>query len=492
MMRPTPLDEIRQAIHGRWMTVRSAVPVNICRVSIDTRTAGPGDLFIAIQGRRSDGHEFLARAADAGCVAAVVRTGADVDEALARRFGGGLIGVADTTVALGELAALHRRQFSGQVIAVTGSVGKTTVKEMIHHILRRRRKGSAAPKSYNNQIGVPLTLLGAGNTDEYVVCELGSSAPGEIAAMTHIARPDLAVITAVGPSHLERLGSVERVAAEKAAVLGGFGDGRGLGVVWADSEALAHAVRSYDVRLIRFGQADHADLRLTGWTADGLSQRFQVNDHLWVDLPVPGRHNAVNALAALAVAMRLGFNLDEAASAIGDYDGAEMRMQVSRIGTVTLINDAYNANPMSMAAALEVLAAQDGRRRVFVAGDMLELGPGADEHHLDLGRKIAAADIDLLVAVGPLGRRVARGAEEAGGKPPAVRHYRTAAAAAKDVGDWLGRGDVVLVKASRAIGAERIADSIAAVAGGPAAAPRQAKRAKTGKKSPPRRRRVGR
>ena len=460
MMRPTPLDEIRQAIHGRWMTVRSAVPVNICRVSIDTRTAGPGDLFIAIQGRRSDGHEFLARAADAGCVAAVVRTGADVDEALARRFGGGLIGVADTTVALGELAALHRSRFTGQVIAVTGSVGKTTVKEMIHHILGRVLSGSAAPASYNNHIGVPLTLLAAEPGSEYVVCELGSNAPGEIAALTRICRPDLAVITAVGPSHLERLGSVKRVAGEKAGVLGGMNGRRGMGVIWADSEDLDHAVRAYDTRLVRFGRSDHAEFRLTGWEGEGLSQRFQFNGRRWVELPLPGRHNALNALAALAVAMRLGLDGDQTADALADFPAPRMRMQVRRVGDVVLINDAYNANPMSMAAALEVLAGVDGRPRVFVAGDMLELGADARQYHLQLGRRIAQAGIDSLVAVGPLARYIVQGADGDAGGCLQTRHYETAAVAAEGVADWFEPPAAVLVKASRAIGAECIADRI--------------------------------
>ena len=272
-MRPTPLDEIRQAIHGRWLTAATAAPVNIERATIDTRTAAAGDLFVAIAGATHDGHDFLAQAADAGCLSAVVRMDTPITDQLAQRLPGGIVGVADTTVALGELARMHRQRLTGTVIAVTGSVGKTTVKRMIHCILSAKLAGSAAPKSFNNAIGVPLTLLDAVAGDEYVVCELGSNAPGEIAALSQIVSPDLAVITAVGPSHLEALESIERVATEKASILTGLTE-RGVAIVNADSDPLGRALMAYDARRIRFGASDDAELRLTGWEGEPLRQRF--------------------------------------------------------------------------------------------------------------------------------------------------------------------------------------------------------------------------
>ncbi len=462
-MRATPLDEIRQAIHGRWLSASSLSPVNVEQATIDTRTAQAGELYFAISGARHDGHDFLAEAAAAGCVSAVVRMETPIHPDLAGRFGGGIIGVADTTAALGELARMHRKRFAGQVIAVTGSVGKTTVKRMIHHILSGEYTGTASPASFNNSIGVPLTLLAAAGSDDYVVCELGTSSPGEIAALARIARPDLAVITGAGPSHLQNLQSVERVAVEKASILSGIND-RAVAIVNADCEPLATALRVYDVRTITFGESDQAQLRITGWETDGLTQRFQINDRLWVDLPMPGRHNAANAMAALAVALRFGLDQTRAAAALADFRGPTMRMQGLRIGSVTLLNDAYNANPMSMAAGLAALLELNVRRRVFVAGDMLELGDASAEYHRQLGRQIALAGVNVLVAVGPMAADIADAAADAGLAAGSVHRFDTAAEAAADVGSWLGAGDGVLVKASRGVGAECIAEKIVTAA----------------------------
>ncbi|NLF32609.1 MAG: UDP-N-acetylmuramoyl-tripeptide--D-alanyl-D-alanine ligase [Planctomycetes bacterium] len=459
-MRATCLDEIRRAVHGRWMTASPGHPVYVEGVAIDSRKAAAGQLFVAIRGATHDGHSFLADAAAAGCVSAIVRWGTTLPQALARRFRGPIIGVEDTVVALGELARMHRARLAGSVIAVTGSVGKTTVKRMIHHVLATRLTGTAAPKSFNNAIGVPLTLLEAAPGDDYVVCELGTNAPGEIAALARIAGPTLAVITAVGAGHLQAFGSLEGVAAEKASILTGLVD-RGVAVVNADSEPLRQALVPYGARFIRFGAADDAELRLTDWETDGLTQRLQVNDHWWVDLPVPGRHNAFNALAALAVALRLGLDEGEAGAALADFRMPAMRTEAQRIGPVLLVNDAYNANPTSMAAALAVLADLNVRRRVFVAGDMLELGPAGQELHLELGRQIARGAVDRLITVGALGRLIADGARAAGLAQDCIGSYETAGAAAADVGDWLAAGDGVLVKASRGVGAECIARAVA-------------------------------
>jgi len=210
------LEEIRRAVRGRYRTAAEALAVS--GVTIDSRTAKAGDLFVAIRGERFDGHDFLTQAASAGCVSAVVRMDAPLPEALRKRFGGPIIGVEDTTTALGLLGAHHRRVVPAAVVGVTGSNGKTTVKRMIHHILSRKMAGTCSPKSFNNSIGVPLTLLDVSAGDDYVVCEIGSSAPGEIAQLAAIVRPNVAVITSVAPTHLEKLGSLAGVAVEKASI----------------------------------------------------------------------------------------------------------------------------------------------------------------------------------------------------------------------------------------------------------------------------------
>jgi len=453
-VKPLSLEEIREAIHGHWLA--KGRPGTIKSVSTDTRTAQAGDLFVAIRGRRFDGHGFLPQAAQAGCAAAIVALDGEPRPDVASRFPGGVLGAQDTVRALGRLAGYHRSLLPAAVIAVTGSNGKTTVKGMIHHILSRRMAGTCSPRSFNNEIGVPLTLLEAGSADDYIVCEIGSSAPGEIAMLSQMACPEVTVITNVAETHLEKLISLERVAAEKASILASLPDD-GLGVIWADSDLLGRLARSYRKRVVRFGSSDHAELRLTDYRARRDGQRFQLNDRLWVRLPLRGRHNAANALAAIAVAQRFGFSQAEAAEALADFRGVEMRLEWLDCGAVTVINDAYNANPASVLAAAGAMAEGGPGRRVVIAGDMRELGPRARELHLQVGRKIARCGADLLIGVGTLGRYIAMGAAETG---LATETFKSVDQACRDAVGLLAEGDLVLVKGSRAMEMERLVEPI--------------------------------
>ncbi len=475
-MRPTDLASICKAIGGSRLpptSGRGRPGEKVTAITTDTRTARAGELFVAIAGEHFDGHAFLPQAAGAGCVAAVVSAKAEVPKEAAATFPAGLIVVDDTVAALGRLAGWHRRHHPAQVVAVTGSNGKTTVKLMIHHVLSRRMSGSCGPKSFNNAIGLPLTLLGAGEGDRYVVCELGSNAPGEIAALAAIARPDMAVITSIGPTHLERLRSVARVAAEKASALRHLAK-EGLAVLSADSPELDKALRRYKGRRVRFGTADGVEFRLTGYESFGSAglaagaagtQRFEVNGRLWVTLPLPGRHNALNALAAMAVVNHFGVALAESAEALGDFAGAPMRMERVPLGAVTVINDAYNANPASVAAAAQALSEENATRRVMVVGEMRELGEHSAALHAATGAEIATQAVDLLVCVGEPGRYIALGAAEGGLET--VRFQTLEAAAARDgLPRLLRPGDVVLIKGSRAVAMERLIDPLRAAFGG--------------------------
>jgi len=312
---------------------------------------------------------------------------------------------------------------------------------------------------------VPVTLLAVEAGDDYVVCELGSSAPGEIAHLAGIAGPNIAVITSVAPTHLQSLGSLQRVAAEKASILSGLADD-GVAIVTADSEPLNRALRAYDTRLIRFGQSDSAELRLSDYRREGTRRRFQVNGRLWVKLGLLGRHNAVNALAAIGVARRFGFELQAAAEAMADFEGIQMRLELIKCGNVTVINDAYNANPASVAAAAEVLAEFRAKRRVMIVGDMRELGPQAEEMHSQLGREIAARKLDLLIGVGRLGRYIATAASQAG---TGGETFDSTEAACEKAPGLLRRGDLVLIKGSRAMEMERLVEPIRAAFTKPAA-----------------------
>ncbi len=452
--------ELRQAVRGGWVSPHSELGIR--GVSIDSRTAGAGEVFFAIRGERFDGHQFVPAAAEAGCLAAVIEADC-VEETLARlpepgrALPAGILAVDDTTLALGRLAGWRRQRLGGEVVGVTGSNGKTTVKRMIDHVLGKSRRGTCSPKSFNNAIGVPLTILSAELGDDYVVCEIGTNAPGEVESLTRIARPKVGVITSIGPSHLAGLGGIEGVAREKASILEHV-QPAGLGVVPAGCDLLEAVLRNYRrVRLVRFGEDSAADLRLTDYAARAGGSEFHVNGHTRVRLPLPGRHNAANALAALAVAQRLGVPLERAADALADFPGVKMRLERIERGGATILNDAYNANPASLAAAVEVLVETPADRRILVAGDMLELGDEATDLHRTAGRGAAERGVDVVVGVGKLGRSIARGASEAGAD---AREAEDAAAAGTLLAGLLSPGDVVLIKGSRGARMERVVEAL--------------------------------
>lgn len=437
----------------------STVSCEVKAVCTDSRLARPGDLFVAIKGDKFDAHDFLPQVFQAGAAAAVINRNAAIDPQVRRDFASRLIAVEDTVAALGRLGAYWRDRLKGKVIAVTGSNGKTTTKRMIEHILAKHLRGTCSPKSFNNNIGVPLTLLGAGKDDDYVICEVGTNAPGEIDQLSAICRPDVAVITSVGQTHLEKLGSVELVAVEKASMLRHLRLG-GAAVVWADSEPLAAALKAYGCRLIRFGSAATADLRLEAFRGQGERVEFRVNG-VEAALPQPGLHSASNATAAMAVAMQFGLTLQQAAADLADFGGVAMRLESMRIGSVRIINDAYNANPSSMMAAADVLAVQEGRRRVLIAGDMLELGEDTRQIHEKLGADIAAkygrhasgSGINLLIGIGGLGRYIASGARSQG---LSCHAFETLQQATSEIPSLLEEQDVVLIKGSRGAALERL------------------------------------
>lgn len=463
-MKPLKLDEIASAIAARPLGQLGRFATNA--VSIDSRQVKTGELFFAIEGERHDGHDYVASAIDRGAMAAVVskpdRVPADLHQL------GLLLLVDDTTAALGRLAAFHRRQVRASVIGVTGSNGKTTTKEMIHHVLSGRRRGTAAPKSFNNAIGVPLTLLAVDPDDDYVVVEIGSNAPGEVAELARLAAPDIGVITSVSETHLDKLGSLEGVAREKASLVEHIREG-GRAVITGESTLLDREVRTRcprTVRRVTFGFGEDLDLRAADIEIGVGTIGFRVNDGAAVTLPMPGRHNVINALATIAVAEEFTIGVEEAAERLADFRLPSMRLEVHRWGEVTLINDAYNANPASMAAALDVLVQwPDARRRVFVAGDMRELGEVSQAKHEELGRRVAAANIDVLMAVGEFAETVAKSARKANGRIEIEIADDTASAAGR-LGGLIRAGDVVMLKGSRAVGLEVLAGAIQAEAQG--------------------------
>jgi UDP-N-acetylmuramoyl-tripeptide--D-alanyl-D-alanine ligase len=454
-MRALTGNEIRQGVRGRWLSPNR--PLSVRGVTIDSRTASADDLFVAIKGDKFDGHDYLEAAAAAGCTAAIVEYGKKPSDEIMQLFPAGVVGVEDSCSALMDLGGYYRSVIPATVVGVTGSNGKTTVKRMIDHILKTRLTGTCSPKSFNNNIGVPLTLLGAGAGDDYVICEVGSNSPGEIASLARIVKPNIAIITSIHPSHLEGLGSIENIAIEKSALLGWLGD-RDIAVATADSFVLEMALKSYSSRIITFGESPTAQLRLTSYEGDGKSQRFQINDRNWVSLQVPGRHNALNAIAAIAASARFGFQQEEAIAAIADFTGVEMRLQEFTVGgDIVIINDAYNANPASMIAAASVLSEHPGQRRVFISGDLFELGNESEKLHKDVGKTIASMEIDMVIGVGALGKLIAEAASQSGTKTVT---FATVEDARKEISDLLQSGDVVLLKGSRGMGMENLLDAL--------------------------------
>ena len=450
-MKTLFLDEICEIISARCDEVLNVYEVK--GISTDSRTIKAGELFFAIKGENFDGHDFVSAAFDKGAVGAVVeKEPALRDESYRSR----LLYVDDVIRALGRLAGYYRDELASTVIAVTGSNGKTTTKEMIYHILSKRYKGKRSEKSFNNHIGVPLTLLGVEVNDEFLVAELGSNHPGEIDYLGNMVRPDIAVITQIGESHLEGFGSIERVAAEKASIARYVRAGGAI-VANGDNHILLRLISHPQATVFSFGVSEDNDMRVGNIVQRKEGIRFTVNGRFDFFVPVIGRHNAINCVAAIIVARRMGFEMAEINEALRDFRLPAMRLEVTESDGVILINDAYNANPVSMSSAIDVLVNYPCRgRRIFCCGDMLELGSQSESFHRQLGRRIGCCDVDILIAVGKFAKQVADEAISAGLKRENVFVFENASQAGEALRAIAADGDVVLIKGSRAVGMEEI------------------------------------
>jgi UDP-N-acetylmuramoyl-tripeptide--D-alanyl-D-alanine ligase len=415
-------------------------------VSIDTRSVAAGDLFVALHGENRDGHLFVADALRAGAGGALVDRdppGAPADAPLLR--------VTDTLAGLTAIGAAARARFTGRVVAVTGSVGKTTTKEMLRRILAAAGPTHAAVASYNNHWGVPLTLARLAADAAFCVAEIGMNHPGEIAPLARLAQPHVAVITNIAPVHLGHMGSLEAIAAEKAAILYGLADD-GTAVLPADSAYLPILMAAAGAaRIIRFGTAPDAEARLldAGSDADGVNVSMALGGvPLRFRLAAPGGHMAMNAVAAIAAAVALGIEPHHASAALDGFSavsgrGARRLLALPDGGEALLLDESYNASAPSVRAALAVLALQPAARRIAVLGDMLELGPASAAEHEGLAPDVAAS-ADLLFVCGPEMRRLFDAV------PPALRAVCAADSAelAPLVAAALRPGDAVLVKGS--------------------------------------------
>jgi UDP-N-acetylmuramoyl-tripeptide--D-alanyl-D-alanine ligase len=443
-------------------------------VSTDSRTVQPGDCFFAIRGEQFDGHNYVAEVFGKGAACAVVSRAVNGEP-----VPGPILKVHDTIRALGKLAGHYRRTSAFKVVAITGSVGKTTTRQIIHHVLSRRFRTHQAQKSFNNNIGLPLTLLGAEPQAEVIVAELGANHPGEIAYLTRIARPDIALVTNAYPAHLEGFGSLATIIREKLSIADGLPD-EGVLIINGDIEPLVAACRGSRRRFLTFGKSADANYRAEQIVCEALHSTFVIHG-TQVRLPLPGPGNVENALAAWAVCDQLGVSAGEFAQAVESLRGVAMRAEPVRIGTLTVLNDCYNANPASMKNALAMLrnlrAARSDRARVagsrsegempstrsrlvFICGEMAELGAQSQSLHAELGTAVADAGVDLLVAIGELPQVAARAAQEASQDGLQVKEFADTASACDHMQDLIRKDDIILVKGSRVARLERVVEEL--------------------------------
>ncbi|TFV61859.1 UNVERIFIED_ORG: UDP-N-acetylmuramoyl-tripeptide--D-alanyl-D-alanine ligase [Bacillus sp. AZ43] len=427
------------------------------KVTLDSRTVEPGDLFVAVAGERVDGHDFLPAAAAAGAVAALATR---PDDALP------CVVVDDPVAALGRLAAgVHARLTAGglRTLGITGSSGKTSTKDLLGQVLAAAGPTVSPPGSYNNDIGLPLTVLSADEDTRYLVLEMGARGIGHIARLCRIARPQVGVVLNVGSAHLGEFGSPEGTARAKGELVEALPED-GTAVLNADDPRVIGMAPRTAARVVTTGRGADADVRAVDVVLDDAARpRFTLvaaGEEHPVALQVAGEHQVANALSAAGAALAVGMAPADVAAALSAATArSRWRMEVDRRADgVTVVNDAYNANPESMRAALAALAGLGATRRIAVLGAMAELGPGAAAEHERLGRDAAAAGVDLIVAVGPDAVGIAEGAAAAGRRAGEESvHVPDRAAARELLSEVLRPGDVVLVKASRSYGLELLA-----------------------------------
>ena len=408
---------------------------SVTGVTTDSRTAKPGDCFFAIAGENFDGHDYVAGAFAKGAACAIVSKN--------KKFVGDcVLKVDDTIKALGDFAREYRRQANFKVIAITGSVGKTTTRQIVAHILSSRFPVFQSPENFNNNIGLPLTLLGAEPHHQIIIAELGANHPGEISQLTRIAQPDIALVTNVHPAHLEGFGDLQTIIEEKLSVSEGLRPG-GTFIINGSSRQLVETCKAKAIKFTTF-----ADQKCE---IPGPDNPLTI-EGTEIHLPLSGPGNIENALAAWSVCRLFGLTVEDFARAIKTLPPISMRTEILKTGSLTILNDCYNANPASMNNALEILTgygSEKNRRRVFICGDMAELGQKAEYFHKQLGCKIAKTPVNLLITVGKLAQIAAQVAKTTSDNNLQIKSFEDTLSACNNLKDLIKDSDIILVKGSR-------------------------------------------
>ena len=461
-------------VGAQWNGGIPPASATVGELSTDSRSIIPGAVFVALgpgasggasrEGASFDGHDFVEKAFALGASAAIVE----------RRWGTAAVGsgwgehrplllVDDTLKALGDLAANYSQQFDIPVIAVVGSAGKTTTKEMIAAVLSQRFNVLKTEGTENNEIGVPKALLRLTAEHEVAVVEMAARKTGDIRYLCEIARPTIGLLLNIGTAHLEFFETVERVAKAKGELLDFLGGESSVALVNADDCVVVKEAMRTKGRLLGFGLVRESHISGEGLALDQEGCGHFSLQHHPVHLKVPGKHNVYNALAAAAAGDCCGVPMAEICAALSDFKAVNMRSEILRKNGICVINDCYNANPTSVQAALDVLTTIDtDGRRIAVLGDMLELGNQGPLMHAEIGRLVAQKRVDRLAVLGPLGKHTIAGAVAAGFDPENVCHFDDKALLGDFMVSFVERGDLVLIKGSRGIELEEIVDRVLA------------------------------
>jgi UDP-N-acetylmuramoyl-tripeptide--D-alanyl-D-alanine ligase len=440
-MKQITIEKLTEIIKASGKTVGASN--SITGISTDSRSVKPGDCFFAIAGENFDGHDFLGEVFAKGAACAVVSK----DIKLAGKV---LLKVSDTIKALGDLACWYRQECNFKVVAITGSAGKTTTRQIVHHVLSRHFKVFQSPKSFNNFIGLPLTLLGAEPDHKVIIVELGTNHPGEIEYLARIALPDIAVVTNVYPAHLAGFGSIEKIAEEKLSIAKGL-RAKGALIINSDCRILLDSARRLKLSFQKISCFnDDADYYIENFIMGPLASSFTIDKTL-VEIPLPGRGNIENALAAWAICSNFAITTVQFAEALKTISPISMRTEMLKIGHLTVISDCYNANPASMKNAIDILtilADSKKRRAVFICGNMAELGDSEQSLHRQLGEQIAKSGVKLLITLGNL---AAIAAESARKVSPEIQtsSFMSNTDLCNNLSCLVKESDIILVKGSR-------------------------------------------
>ncbi|KAA3596618.1 MAG: UDP-N-acetylmuramoyl-tripeptide--D-alanyl-D-alanine ligase [Candidatus Scalindua sp. AMX11] len=451
--------DVLAATGGRLLSGNKQTSVT--GVSTDTRSTTNGEMFFAINGENYNGHDFVSQAKDKGAVGAVISK----TNGIANLLQGdervcSLIEVEDTRKALGDLARLYRKNLRTKFIAITGSNGKTTTKDMVYHLLRNFKSVTKSINSFNNDIGVPLTIFETNSSHDFCVIEMGTNAPGEIRRLSEIISPNYTILTNISPTHLEGLRDIEGVTEAKAEFVENM-DEEGTLIFNSDDNRCTQISQRFCGKVIGYGFEEEALIRASNVRRNDFGFDFTVNGLSSVALRLVGKHNIYNALAAISLCSAVGIRLEELLDKFEDFKPPPMRMERQTCGDIVIIHDEYNSSPLSMSAAIEEFEQLPvPGRRVFVCGDMMELGDKSEELHREIGEKVAQSNIDIICTVGAHSRWIAEEAISNGMPRENVRCYKNSAEISSLIVSLIRNRDTVLIKGSRKMKMEAISHQI--------------------------------